>query len=89
MTGFAARVRFRRDHRWAPGHMSSYVDGELSAAGRRRMDRHVGDCAQCRRLLAGLRATVDALSGLSAPGESFDPLRLAASVRMRIQPPGP
>jgi anti-sigma factor RsiW len=69
--------------------MSSYLDAELTGAERHRMERHIGACEQCRRLLAGLRATVDALGQLSVPIERVDPVRLAASVRIRIQqPPG-
>ena len=47
--------------------MSDYLDGELAASGRARMERHLGECAECRRLLAGLRAVVDGLHRLPAP----------------------
>jgi len=67
--------------------MSSYLDAELTEAERQRMDRHIGECKQCRRLLAGLRATVYALGQLPVPSDPVDPLKLAASVRLRTHEP--
>jgi len=63
--------------------MSDYLDGELAPARRARMERHLSECAKCRRLLAGLRRTVAALNGLSAPRDRVDALAIAASVRRR------
>ncbi len=81
------RVRFRRDHAWAPDHMSEYVDGELAPAGRWRMERHAGDCPECERLLAGLRALVAGLGRLPAPTGGADAARIAAAVRGRLDEP--
>ena len=81
------RVRFRRDHGWAPGRMSDYLDGELTAGGRSRMERHARDCPDCDRLLAGLRALVENLGHLSPPQGSIDGVRLAAAVRARLGEP--
>jgi anti-sigma factor RsiW len=78
------RVRFRLDHRWAPPHMSDYLDDELGSGNRRRMERHVGECEECRRLLAGLGEMLRVLGGLATPGGG-DAVRIAASVRLRIQ----
>jgi anti-sigma factor RsiW len=64
--------------------MSDYLDGQLAATGRVRMERHLAECAECRRLLAGLRRTVDRLHRLSAPGAGVDALQIAASVRVRL-----
>ncbi len=70
--------------------MSAYLDGELAAAGRRRLEHHVSQCRQCRRLLAGLRRLLDALHRLPAPSGGADALQIAASVRARLsEPPGP
>lgn len=80
----ADREPFRQDHRWAPGRMSDYLDRELAPAGRTRMEHHLGECAECRRLLAGLRRTVDALHRLSAPSPGVDAPHIAASVRTRL-----
>jgi anti-sigma factor RsiW len=81
------RVRFRRDHGWAPDHMSAYLDGELAPRGRWRMERHARDCPECRRLLAGLRAVVHGLGRLPTPAGSADAARTAALVRGRLDEP--
>jgi hypothetical protein len=52
------------------------------------MERHLRECAECRRLLSGLRLTVDGLHRLSAPSPSVDVLRIAASVRARLSEAG-
>jgi len=87
MTEFVDPVRFERDHRWAAEHMSDYLDGELAASGRGRMQRHLGECQECRRLLAGLRALVDRLHRLPAPSGGADAAQIAASVRLRLTEP--
>jgi anti-sigma factor RsiW len=84
MSGFLHRIGFRLDHRWAPWHMSSYIDGELTPHSRGRIERHLGECAECRRVLAELRATLDALHQLSAPSDRVDPAVLVATVRGRL-----
>lgn len=89
MSAFPRRLRFARDHRWAPERMSDYLDGDLAAAGQVRMDRHVGECVECRRLLAGLRVMLDALHGLPASRGEVDALQIAASVRLRLDEPRP
>ena len=81
------RVRFRLDHRWTPAHMSDYLDAELPSRRRIRVERHVGECEECRRVLAGLRALLGALHGLRAPHDAIDADRMAASVRRRIGDP--
>jgi anti-sigma factor RsiW len=84
MSGFVHRMRFRRDHRWAPERMSDYLDGELAPSARERIEHHLGECAECRRLLAGLRRTLDGLHRLSPPGGGMDAAALATSVRARL-----
>ena len=61
-----ARLRFIRDHRWSPRHMSEYLDADLDAAGRARIERHAQDCPECRDLLSSLQTMVAALG--SMPG---------------------
>jgi anti-sigma factor RsiW len=68
--------------------MSDYLDGELAAGGRTRMERHLSECEECRRLLDGLRRTVDTVRRLSARGEGVDSERLAALVLVRLSEPG-
>jgi anti-sigma factor RsiW len=83
------RVHFKRDHAWAPGHMSDYLDGELAPSRRLRMEHHARDCPECDRLLAGLRAVVRGLGRLPAPAGGPDPARIAALVRGRLDEPPP
>jgi anti-sigma factor RsiW len=64
--------------------MSEYLDRELPPAGLARMDRHLAECAECRRLLTGLRQTLDGLHRLSVARADVDGLRIAASVRARL-----
>ncbi len=81
------RARFRRDHRWAPGRMSPYIDGELGATRRWRMERHVEECAECRALLAGLRRMLSALARLPPPAGGAEAIEIATSVRLRLNDP--
>jgi anti-sigma factor RsiW len=67
--------------------MSGYLDGELAAAARSRMERHARDCPECDRLLAGLRAVVAGLGRLPAPEGTIDGAQLAAAVRARLDEP--
>ena len=87
MSRLADRVRFRWDHRWAPGQMSAYIDRELTAGARRRMEHHLDRCGQCRSLLDGLRGMLDALSILPPPPDTPEPLSVAASVHLRLDDP--
>ena len=85
MSGLLDRERFKRDHQWAPDRMSDYLDRGLAASGRGRMDHHLAECGECRRLLAGLRRTVGLLHRLTASGGGADAVQIAASVRVRIR----
>jgi anti-sigma factor RsiW len=87
MSNFVNRARFRRDHRWAPAQMSDYLDGELLSDRRIRIERHVRECEECRRLLAGLREVLAALRCLPVPKGGADAAQVAAAVRMRLTEP--
>jgi anti-sigma factor RsiW len=52
--------------------MSAYLDGELQTGSRRRMEDHLGECVECRRLIAGLRLVIGALHRLPVPGSGLD-----------------
>lgn len=77
-------LRFRFDHRWVPRHASAYLDRELASAQRARLERHVDDCPECRRLLRELNALVVALGTLQ--DEQGEPVAHAifSSVRGRL-----
>lgn len=83
MSSFLHRARFRRDHRWAPGHMSAYLDGDLASRPRLRLERHTGECAECRGVLYSLRRMLERLRGLPVnPREAPD---IASAVRRRLR----
>ncbi len=79
--------RFMEDHRWAPGHMSDYLDGDLASAGRERMERHLLECEPCRALLESLTRTVEALRRVSSPAGGVDAYEIAGLVRARLDQP--
>ena len=54
------------DHRFTMARASEYLDGDLSAEGRRRVERHTSVCPQCRALIASLRQMLEALPGVAA-----------------------
>jgi anti-sigma factor RsiW len=81
------RVRFTRDHRWAPNRMSDYVDDALTPPARARMERHARECPECERVLAGLQALVTSLGRLAAPRGGTEAPRIAAAVRARLDEP--
>lgn len=69
-----AKRRFMRDHRWTQAHLSDYVDGDLRAGERERVEHHVHWCPECRRVLETLLRTLKGLMELRAmPGESIAP----------------
>ena len=78
------RARFSWDHRWTPGRMSAYVDGELGSGRRLRLEGHVSECEECRLLLTGFRETLTALHRLPAPSRPSEPAQIAAAVRLRL-----
>ena len=41
--------------------MTSYLEGDLSARDRRRLEGHLADCPHCSEYLAQLRVTIDVL----------------------------
>ena len=58
------RVRFGRDHRWTRRRASEYLDDDLDPDGRRRIERHAGECPECDALLESLNSIVVALGGM-------------------------
>jgi len=66
MSGATGALRQMLVHRFTAAHASEYLDGELSHAECRRVERHTSVCPGCRALLASLRRLVDTLPGLAA-----------------------
>ena len=72
------------DHQWSQRHLSHYVEGDLSARARRRLDIHARGCADCERGLRAMRALVAAVQGramadVRAPATIFDRVRPASA----------
>lgn len=62
--------------------MSDYVDDELVAEDRKRVERHVRFCHRCHTVLGNLRQTLGRLRGLqeTEPAGGDDPTAVAARV---------
>ena len=57
--------------------MTQYLDGELAAADRERLEGHLADCPHCTEYLAQLRTTIDALGHVPVdelPDDAVDDL---------------
>jgi anti-sigma factor RsiW len=63
--------------------MSAYLDGDLASRLRLRLERHTGECAECRGVLHSLRRMLRRLGGLPVTsGEAPD---IASAVRRRLR----
>jgi anti-sigma factor RsiW len=73
------------DHDWSQGHLSHYVEGDLTARARRRLERHAAECPDCSRgiramkALVGLIARIDTPGDIPAPASPFDRVRADAT----------
>ena len=85
MSGFLHRARFKRDHNWAPRHMSAYLDGDLVWGARARLERHTGECAECRGVLRSLGRMLERLHSLPASRRRAPDI--ARAVRQRLHEP--
>jgi len=54
-------------HRWARTRLPAYVDGELTARQRRRLERHADACPECGPALRSLIRVIHALRALPRP----------------------
>jgi len=69
-----ASLRERLEHRWSARHMSAYVDGDLNAKERHRLERHAALCPECGPMRRTLMRLTRELRHLRAgPGESVAP----------------
>jgi anti-sigma factor RsiW len=65
--------------------MSAYVDGDLASRARARLERHTGECAECRGVLHSLRRMLVRLHGLPTGGHRAPDI--ARAVRQRLHEP--
>jgi anti-sigma factor RsiW len=84
MSDVTYRVRFRRDHRWAPGRVSAYLDGELAPRAHARIERHAEACPECRAVLESLRRMLGLLRTLPPASPKPVALDIAVAVRARL-----
>ena len=80
-------LRFRRDHRWTPSHISAYLDSDLSAWGRARLQRHTAQCPECRSVLEDLRQLLALLQNAPAPEPLLAAPAIASAVLRRLHEP--
>lgn len=74
------------DHRFTQRHLSHYVEGDLSARARRRLERHAAECPDCSRGIRAMKALlrliarIDRPQELEAPASVFDRVRVDATL---------
>jgi predicted anti-sigma-YlaC factor YlaD len=67
--------------------MSAYLDGDIAPRQRARLERHLSECHDCRRVYGGLSRLVDALGRLERPQPGRDAVNISAAVRLRLDAP--
>jgi anti-sigma factor RsiW len=87
MSHLLHELRFRRDHRWTPPHMSAYLDSELRTHARARLERHTAECLECRTLLADLRRLLTLLRNAPPPEPVASGAAVASAVLGRLHEP--
>ena len=86
MTNPLHRMQFRRDHRWTPGRLSAYLDGDLLARPAARVQRHVRECPECRAALRSLERMLGLLHRVRPVSDTERP-DIASAVRRRLRDP--
>jgi len=79
------QLRFRLDHRWAPGHMSAYLESDLRA--RARLERHTAQCPDCTGVLASLEYMLSRLHQARSLGPGEEAPQIAVAVLRRLHEP--
>ena len=87
MSSISHEIRFRRDHRWTREHMSAYLDSELGAELRVRLEHHAAECPQCRAVLSQLQRMLDLLETVPRPEPTADGSAIASAVMRRLHEP--
>ena len=70
--GFLRRRRRALVCREAVSLMAAYLDGDLGARERARLEDHLGGCPHCSEYLAQIRATIQALGRVEPEDLSDD-----------------
>ena len=79
---------FIRDHVWTRRHLDAYLDGELDAGARMRVERHARICPPCHRLIETLKHTLAALGRLRDQPPPGAPGGVAEGVIGRLRDSG-
>lgn len=79
--GLMRGPRFHVDHVFTRRRLSAYLDGELGAVERHRVEHHVEECPECRRTARSLHRVVAGLALL----RRCRPSRLTADVIERFR----
>jgi anti-sigma factor RsiW len=69
------------EHDWTQRHVSHYVDSDLAARARRRLERHAAGCPECGRAVRAMKALVRLIARVEVPGETPTPDTLFSRVR--------
>jgi anti-sigma factor RsiW len=67
--------------------MSAYLDSDLAAWARTRLERHTAECPECRGVLEDLRRMLGLLHGAPAPEPIADVPAIAGAVLRRLNEP--
>jgi anti-sigma factor RsiW len=67
--------------------MSAYLDSDLSAPARARLQRHAAECPECRSVLEDLRQLLALLQSAQAPEPVADGSAIARAVVRRLHAP--
>jgi anti-sigma factor RsiW len=78
------KLRFRRDHRWTPPHMSAYLDSDLRTQARARLEHHTAECRECRSVLDDLRQLLAFLHSAPPPEPVADGPAITTAVLRRL-----
>jgi hypothetical protein len=87
----------RADHDWSQSHLSHYLEGDLAARARRRLEHHAAECPDCSRGIRAMKALLTFLARVDdgkesrAPAGAFDRVRAEAmgpTVKSRPRPNG-
>jgi len=87
MSSLWHELRFRRDHRWTPPHMSDYLDADLRSQARARLERHTAECPECRGVLDDLRYMLTLLQSTTLPEPVANGPAIAGAVLWRLHEP--
>lgn len=69
------------DHQWSQEHLSHYVEGDLRAGARRRLERHAEDCVDCGPGIRAMRALLRLIPAFAAS----EPIRAQADIFDRVR----